>query len=520
MKIRPIMEAVGASLLILPYYLDFLFASNLGLYHHGFPVTNLIGGYFVDLLCVFFLVLVFLIAIQYLPQVLRRVLTGVFAGFLLWRIADIAINALSYMRYPIHSWANVRVVSCIAACVLSSALAYFFLRVPQTVVRLTRLVTAAFALTALWIVPHLVHVALVRESDAMNSAVNLPGTALGGSNRRIIWILFDELSYDQTFDHPAPGMKFPNFDQLRAGSVSFSRLAPTGFYTERIIPSLFLGRRIDEIRSTEKGDLWYKNEDQNRWLAFDPHATLFSIAQQNGWTTGIDGWYNPYCHLLASVLNTCSWQPYTVALMPTEAYGASEDKSILANAAVLPKKFLATLTNGRAVPSNTHAEDYRNVMGRTHALIENETIRFVFLHLPVPHPPGIYDRKKHMLRSRGTYLDNLVLADDTLGTLLQEIYGTPSASQTTVIVSSDHSWRVPIWRPQEDWSAEEELASGGGHFDDRPVLLIHFPGQTSGVDVNAALPELLEHDMIADMLRGQIRNSEDLATYLAQDRHR
>ena len=70
----------------------------------------------------------------------------------------------------------------------------------------------------------------------------------------------------------------------------------------------------------------------------------------------------------------------------------------------------------------------------------------------------------------------------------------------------------------EDWSGEEERASGG-HFDERPVLLIHFPGQTSGRDVPSALPELLEHDIIADMLLGKMNNSEDLAAFLAQRGH-
>jgi hypothetical protein len=98
---------------------------------------------------------------------------------------------------------------------------------------------------------------------------------------------------------------------------------------------------------------------------------------------------------------------------------------------------------------------------------------------------------------------------------LQEINATPSASRTTVIVSSDHSWRIPLWRPAPDWSAEEERASGG-RFDDRPVLLIHFPGQNSGNDVNTPLSELLEHDIIADMLRGKINNSEDLAAFLSE----
>jgi hypothetical protein len=182
-----------------------------------------------------------------------------------------------------------------------------------------------------------------------------------------------------------------------------------------------------------------------------------------------------------------------------EAYGASEEKFVLANAAVLPNTLLAKVTNWTEAPAaNAHLQEYRNVMARTHALIENDQVRFVFLHLPVPHPPGIYDRQCHMLRSGGTYLDNLVLADDTLGLLLQEIYAAPSGSKTTVIVSSDHSWRIPLWRPAEGWSAEEERACGG-RFDDRPALLIHFPDQKFGNNVGAALPELLEHDIIEGM---------------------
>jgi membrane-anchored protein YejM (alkaline phosphatase superfamily) len=238
---------------------------------------------------------------------------------------------------------------------------------------------------------------------------------------------------------------------------------------------------------------------------------LFAFAQRNGWSTGVDGWYNPYCHILASVLNACSWEPSLG--LPTELFGAAEQNSVLANGAVLPNALLAKLTNSSAAPEDAHVVEYRNVMARTQALIQNDHIRFVFLHLPVPHPPGIYNRQHHVLRPGGTYLDNLVLADDTLGALLKEIDATPAASRSTVIVSSDHSWRIPLWRLVPGWTAEEERASGG-RFDDRPVLLIHFPGQISGNDVNPALPELLEHDIIAEMLRGKINSSKDLAAFL------
>jgi len=372
---------------------------------------------------------------------------------------------------------------------------------------------AAISFCSLWIIPQLLYIASIHASNQATSPLQVPSAMHNSSDRRIVWILFDELSYDQTFDHPAPGIILPNFDRLRTESVSFSKLKPTGFYTKLVIPSLFLDRRIDRIRSTVHGYLWYKDESQNRWIAYDPNTTLFGLAQQNGWSTGVDGPYIPYCHLLSSVLNVCVREPSLV--LPMENYGASEEKSVLANAAVLLPALLSKLAPRTAPTTDPNQQGNRNLTASARRLIENDRVRFVFLHLPVPHPPGIYDRQRHSLRPGGTYLDNLVLADDTLGSLLQEIYATPSASRTTVIISSDHSWRIPIWRHSEFWSDEEERASGG-RFDDRPVLLIHFPGQNSGNDVNAPLPELLEHDIIADMLRGKINNSQDLAAFLAE----
>ena len=52
-------------------------------------------------------------------------------------------------------------------------------------------------------------------------------------------------------------------------------------------------------------------------------------------------------------------------------------------------------------------------------LLRDQRIRFAFLHMPIPHPPGIYDRTTHQLSSHGDYLDNLVLADETLGALMK-----------------------------------------------------------------------------------------------------
>ncbi len=511
MRIRIVLEGVGAAFLLYPYFLPLLLVSNLFLYHHGLPVTTMVGGLFVDMLGVALSTIAFLIGVHYLPAAIQRIFYTLYACFMLFIIVyGLAPVLVGPFPIPMHHlWRQ----ACVLIFLSLGLLAYFISRVTQPAVRVVRLCVAASAFSGLWIVPRLIHLALIRQPTV--AALHQSGPTPGNSNRRILWILFDEISYHQTFEHPLSGVSLPNFDRLRNESFSFSSLEPAGFSTDLVIPSLFLGRRIDQIRSTVHEDLWYKDGSQNRWLIYDPDATLFGLAQRNGWSSGIDGWWIPYCHILASVLDVCSSEPPTTSTM--EAYGASEDKSVLANAAVLPNALIAKLAH-RPLHADVHIQEYRNVMARTHALIENRQVRFVFLHLPVPHPPAIYDRQRHMLSTGGTYLDNLVLADDTLGELLQEINAMPSASQTTVIVSSDHSWRIPIWRSMEDWSGEEERASGG-HFDERPVLLIHFPGQTSGRDVPSALPESLEHDIIADMLLGKMNNSEDLAAFLAQRGH-
>lgn len=514
MKARTAMEGVGAALALLSaFWLPFVDSSNLVLYHNSLPVTNTVGGLLVDLLCGAILVAGVLLAVQYLPRTIQRVAYLLLAGLILWHIADAFIGSwgINSQLYPNLGWRHIRKDVLVAVLLLSGLLASLSPRIAEPVVRASRLIIAAFAFSALWIVPQLLHLAVVRGRDESTAYTRSPAASLSGPNRRIIWILFDELSYNQTLDKPAAGLMLPNFDRMRAQGVSFSNLKPAGYWTDIIIPALFLGRPIGRIRSTVDGNLLYKDDRQKQWLSYDANGTLFAVAQRSGWTTGVDGWFNPYCRILAPFLNACSSEPNVD--LPLGSCGASEDKSILANAAAIPlNTFLAR--NSERTPVTGHIQEFLNVMARTQALIQNNQIGFVFLHLPVPHPPGIYDRQRHELRSGGTYLDNLVLADDTLGTLMQEIDATPSAGQTTVIVSSDHSWRIPMWRPAADWSTEEERASGG-RFDERPVLLVHFPGQTAEDDVTSSVPELMEHDIIAGMLQGKIESAEELQDFVS-----
>ena len=157
--------------------------------------------------------------------------------------------------------------------------------------------------------------------------------------------------------------------------------------------------------------------------------------------------------------------------------GTSPDQSSLENAAAPLKEVLRNWQRKSGFPAQEkHTSDLQALLPQAEALIRDQSIGFVFIHLSVPHPPGIYDRRPGTHRVTGTYIDNLALADRTLSQLMATLNATALADKTAVIVCSDHSWRVPLWRPTPQWSKEEEIASQG-RFDQRPVLMIHYPGQ-------------------------------------------
>ena len=151
------------------------------------------------------------------------------------------------------------------------------------------------------------------------------------------------------------------------------------------------------------------------------------------------------------------------------------------------------------------------------AAIANEKLDFVLVHLPLPHPPGIYDRRTGRIGPGGGYVDNLALADRTLAELEQVIAGTHSAQQTTLVISSDHGWRIPLWRHEVGWTNEDETVarSRGFVFDTRPVLIVRFPNEAAPAQVSRPLPLLDMHDILEQIVSGKIASADQLDAWAA-----
>ena len=122
----------------------------------------------------------------------------------------------------------------------------------------------------------------------------------------LVWIVFDELSYDQAFEHRARDLNLPNFDALRAQSTLFTDTQPAGYHTVKIIPSLLTGKIVDGIRYNFHNHLWVRHED-DQVGAHRRRQTVFADAENAGWRTAAVGWYNPYCAIYADAIQNCYW---------------------------------------------------------------------------------------------------------------------------------------------------------------------------------------------------------------------
>lgn len=332
-----------------------------------------------------------------------------------------------------------------------------------------------------------------------NSFNHLPSATRADPNAhpRVVWVLMDELSYNQVFAQRAPGLDLRHFDAFRQSSTLFSDVQPATEQTDTAVPSLLLGRVVDRTTVTSRNRFLYAGPGEP-WKPFPAQQTPFAQAQRLGMITGVVGWHNPYCLMLAGTLDQCYWTETPL--------NAAAGHSIWQNA-IAPWTLYAETLFRR--PQRERRVQQRNLYEDLDAhglsLLREPNADFIFLHLPVPHPPGIYNRHTGQLdTSTGTsYLDNLVLSDQALGQILSILQASPRWSNTSILLCGDHSWRVFTWRRKRSWTHEEEVASHRGYFDPRPMLMVHQAGQTQPATVAEPVPLTRVHDILDSLIRGQ-----------------
>ena len=515
--IRSWLEGAGAAILLTPGLIWLqLSRTHIDLYHRLLPLTTVDRALALDLVLLSLVVMLVVRALEALERrsgLQKQGGSGRSLILLLWvlwfgllaarTVAGLIVAQVLWWQQITTGRTFLLVAVVLGLVWLASGTWY------RGTVRALRFALMLLGFCIFWMIPALVMASLAHQPhDEAAFSKPVPAAA---PHARIVWLLFDEMSYDQVFDHRWPGLDLPNLDKLRGQSVTFSNVQPDGFFTEDVIPSLLLGKPIIDVLGTPPGWMVYRTQAKAPWERFDGGQTLFADAQREGWTTGALGSYNPYCRILRDQLDFC-WMD--LQSLPDHL---SRDQSTWGNV-VAPLKADWQRTVGRKPAKRATDPTSLETLGAVGAadrLIGDTAIDLCFIHLPVPHPPGNYDRRTGRIGAGGSYIDNLALADRVLGHLLDDVGESGAGDRTTVIVSSDHSWRVWLWRHSFGWTPEDEAASGHGKFDPRPMLMVRFPGETTPTGISRPVPLLSMHALVEQLMAGRIEDPQQLETWAA-----
>ncbi len=346
-----------------------------------------------------------------------------------------------------------------------------------------------------------------RRLDAPRPMHGMAVTA-SANHSRILWLVLDELSYRQVYEHRYPGLKLPAFDRLASNATVFTHTVPAGYSTDIVLPSLMTSQPLDKIGAPAAGvPLLVRSASTGAWHQFAPRETVFQDALNAGYETAVAGWWNPYCRILSEVLDQCFWDSHNEL-----RGGMHSSQSVIFNAVSPTLQMLPW--HSATQESFFHQLDYRELLAAGDKLLNDRSATFVLLHMPIPHMPGIYDRRTaRFSTSNTTYLDNLALCDDYLAHVRKELEHNGTWDNTTLVLMGDHSWRMP---QGVDLSPEEDAATDGGQFDDRPVYIVKLAHQTTAARIDTSFAALRTRDLFDNLLTGRISTSQQLAAWALQ----
>jgi len=523
-RVRVVLAALGLSTICLAQAIEPLVRSSHDLVYHwsGRP-SALFGPPMVELLVVFVLAIAVLLSAER-RRFWRTLVWAAVLLFMPWIVVHqvqlIWPGALPHwFRLPPFS---VALIVCPVVAWLSRR---YLSDQCEKVIEVTSMIFAFTALSSMLFVSQMLWFWWqARGLNATAAAQRTSEFAVTNAKPRVIFILMDELSYQQLYGHRYPHLQLPAFDALAAQATVLTDVSPTANFTEKAVPALLSGENFDGIRATADGMLQVRAEKNHQWQSFDERQTIFQDALNAGYRTTVVGWYNPYCRILAEVVDSCYWtDAYTVKDGLTSE-GSFESNLVSSTDALLHaptvRRWLHRILDVPEEVGETteegHLDDYLRLKQAADVALLDRSSGFTFVHLPIPHPTGIYNRRTQQLTTEAsTYIDNLALADRYLAHARELLEKTGQWDSSTILVMGDHGWRTTlVWEAYPGWSEEEERASLGGKFDTRPAYIVKLAGEKSGERIDTPFDAVRTRALTDALIAGQVQSPDQLRDWV------
>jgi len=316
------------------------------------------------------------------------------------------------------------------------------------------------------------------------------------SSPRVVWLIFDEMDARLSFFERPSTVRMPEFDQLSKESVSAVHAFPPNGETLLSLPSLLTGKLVAEAKNIGYDELLIRFDDAEANVDWKLQSNVFSIAENMGINSAVVGWYHPYSRIVGNHVGYSSWYQggiYSDIVVRDTIYeNMCEQIKIL-----VP-----------FISREQHIEAYQNVLNDAKRIVTSNNFQFIFVHIPVPHAPFIYDQDKESFTMMADpikgYLAQLNLADKTLGELRSGMEEAGVWENTTLIISSDH-W----WRKSEKFD---------GKIDHRVPFIVRMSGQNQGITYGQPFNTVLTHDLVLAILKGECVSNQGVVNWL--DAHR
>lgn len=339
---------------------------------------------------------------------------------------------------------------------------------------------------------------------------------------RVVWIIFDELGNVFSPESAPPKLKLSEFEKLKKESLMATNATQPGGITLLSIPSLLTGKIVEDTKIISNNDLLlnFKNQGSSR---FSETPTIFSKVKALGGNTSLVGWYHSYCRVIGQDLTACHWESYDLI------EGAEE-----------PNVFSAIISNFQEtlnfvpfigfrlfenIKQNTERKNYIarhfQMMDVAQQSVVDSNIDLALIHLPFPHNPFLYQPETGSFDNKnGNYVDNLYLTNQVLGKLRQEMEKVGLWDNTTIIISSDHHWRLSLykkngWGDLDDLIAKDESFAIMKNIENTKIpFFVKLRNQKESVIYEKPFNTVITHDLILAIMKGEVENMEDLKKWL------
>lgn len=304
---------------------------------------------------------------------------------------------------------------------------------------------------------------------------------------RVVWIIFDEWDYALTFEKRPENVSLPELDALRRESLFATHAYSPIVHTHASIPAYLLGRQVTEFCRLGDNDIEVKFPPLVGRRRISKSRTILSQMADEGAAVSVAGWYHPYCKFLP--------QKKLAACESVMFYEYGEPNGFLGRLASIGGRALNPL---REVPAQ-HLNAYEKLMATSLQNVGNPAFDVSYIHLSIPHLPGIYSRRRGiLLKDRKSpsvelqqqhYYSNIVLVNRTIGRFIERMKETGVWDRTVLLVTSDHA--VHPWR----WGIKDP--------DRRVPFFLRVPG-AEATQIDKPFNTVLSGALLRDIFNGSV----------------